>query len=96
MKQIRQSNVLRLRRVQRNLGLYLYAPHDQADGVKDGIAGPRLGGAWIVPGNREIPVSTKNCVGVHLEDLAAFGVQRDSFHLCGLEVIDHVYYLVPV
>ena len=41
-------------------------------------------------------VSTKMGVGVHLEALAAFGVQRDSLRPHGLEVLDQVDYCVPL
>ena len=42
------------------------------------------------------PVFAKVGVGVHLEALAAFGVQCYSLRPCGLEVLDQVVYRVPV
>ena len=91
-----QSNLLCLHHRQHNLRLQIATPDDQADGVQDGVAGPRLGGAWIVSGSRAMSVTTKFGVGVHLEALVTFGVQSDSLRLCGLEILDQVNYLVSV
>ena len=41
-------------------------------------------------------VPTEVCVSVHLEALAAFGVQRDSLLSHGLEVLHEVDYHVPM
>ena len=76
--------------------LQLDTPDDRASRVQDIVAGPGLGDAWIVAGGRVMPVSKKVGVRVHLESLAAFGVHRDSFCPCGLEVLDQVDYCVPV
>ena len=37
-----------------------------------------------------MPASTEVGVGVYLKSLADFGVQRDSFRPCDLEVFDKV------
>ena len=95
-QRLRQSDVLRLRRGQRDLCLQLPAPDDRPTGVQYGIAGPVLGGDWVVAGGRAVPVSTKFGGGVHLKYLVVFGFQRDLLRPRGLEVLDQVAYCVPV
>ena len=95
-QQLRQSNVLCLRRGQHDLHLQLATLDYWASSVKYGVAGPRLGSAWIVAGGRAMVVITKVSAGVQLEDLVTFGVHCDSLRLCDLEILYQVYYLISV
>ena len=54
--------------------LQLAVPDDRTAGVQDGVAGPGLGGAWVVTIVRAMSVSIEVEIGVHLEALAALGV----------------------
>ena len=88
-------NVFRQRREQRDLRLQLAASDYQSATVQDGVAGTGLGVACIVTGSRALPFSTKLGVCVHLEVLAAFGVQCNSLRPCGFDVLK-MYYSAPV
>ena len=96
LHRLQQINVLHLLCGQYNLRLQLDASDDWSAGVQDGIAGPGLCGAWVASSGRDMPVSTEVVVGIYLEALAAFGVQRDSLRPCDIEVLDKVDYCAPM
>ena len=96
MQQLRQSDVLNICSGQLNLRLHIAASDYWAAVLQDGLAGLVLCSAWFVAGVRAMPVSTEVGVGLHLEYLAAFKFQRDSLRPRGLEVLEKVYYRVPV
>ena len=95
-QKMKQSDVFQLRRGQHDLSLQFSTSDDGAGGIQDGVAGLRLGGAWIVSDGRAMPVATKVGVGVHLETLVIFRVQRDSLSHCGLEILNQVDYRISV
>ena len=95
-QRLRQINVLHLRCGQRDLRLQIATPDDWASAVQDGLASPRLGGAWIAASGRVMPVTSKVGVVLHLKAIITFGVQRDSLRICVLEILDQVDYRVYV
>ena len=95
-QQLGRIDILCLCCGQRNLHLQLYTPDYREAGVHDVVAGPGLGGDCIFAGSRAIPVATKFGVGIHLEALVTFGVQRDSLSINDLKVLDQMDYCVSV
>ena len=57
--------------------MQLTIPDGQAAGVHDGVAGPRLGGAWIFDVGRTMSITANVGIIVYLEALVTFGVPRD-------------------
>ena len=91
-----QSDILRLCRGQRDLCLQLAPPDDGADGVQDGVAGRRLGGAWIGAVNTDTPFAKKVGVGVHFKDFFTSGIQHDLLSPRGLEILNQLDYWASV
>ena len=76
--------------------LELAALDDGADGVQDSVAGPRLGGDWVIAGGRSMPVIKKVVGGVNFKDIITFVIHRDFLSPRGLEILHQVDYRVSM
>ena len=89
-----QRYVICLRHGQSDLRLNLVAPDDGVACIQYCVTGPRLGGAWFIARDREIPVTTKIGIEINFKSLVPFGIKRDYLSLDGLQLLHKVYYWV--
>ena len=87
-----QRYVICLRHGQSDLRLNLVAPDDGVACIQYCVTGPRLGGAWFIARDREIPVTTKIGIEINFKSLVPFGIKRDYLSLDGLQLLHKVYY----